>query len=90
MGTAPLFAQIPPEGGEVKGFAIAGKGEHVFRLIDVLTPSQQHNDFSLDEPDDHTLRLLYQGKPVAVFSSSGATVAEIRAEAERIAKHRTE
>jgi hypothetical protein len=51
-----------------------------------LTPEQRQKGFSLDEPDDHALRLLYQGEPVAYFSSTGATVAEIRAEADRIAK----
>lgn len=51
-----------------------------------LTTEQRKRGFSLAEPDDHTLRLLYQGKPVADFSSSGATVAEIRAEADRITK----
>ncbi len=55
----------------------------------VLTIEQRRRGFSLDEPDDHTLRLLYQGKPVACFSSSGATATEIRAEADRIAKSGT-
>lgn len=54
-----------------------------------LTAEQRERGFSLDESDDHTLRLLYQGEPVADFSSSGATVAEVRAEADRIAKSRT-
>ncbi|MEA3442499.1 MAG: hypothetical protein U9R04_03295 [Chloroflexota bacterium] len=54
-----------------------------------LTSEQRHDGFSLDEPDDHILRLLYQGKLVACFSTSGATVAEIRAEADRIAKNTT-
>jgi hypothetical protein len=52
-------------------------------------PEQRQKGFSLDEADSHTLRLLYQGKSVACFNSSGANVAEIRAEADRIAK-RTE
>jgi hypothetical protein len=52
----------------------------------ILTVEQRQRGFSLDEPDDHTLGLLYKGKPVAYFSSSGATVAEIKAEADRIAK----
>jgi hypothetical protein len=50
-----------------------------------LTPEQRRQGFSLVEPDDHTLELCYQGKPVARFSQSGATVAEIRATADRIA-----
>lgn len=55
-------------------------------LVAALTIEQRKQGFSLDEPDDHILRLLYQGKSVAHFSSSGAAVAEIRAEALRIAK----
>ena len=55
-------------------------------LVAGLTIEQRERGFSLDEPDDHILRLLYQGKLAANFSSSGATVAEIRAEADRIAK----
>lgn len=51
-----------------------------------LTSEQRQKGFSLDEPDDHILQLLYKGKPVAYFSFSGATVAEIRATADRIAK----
>lgn len=52
----------------------------------ILTAKQRRKGFSLDEPDDHTLCLLYHSKPEAHFSSTGATVAEIRAEADRIAK----
>jgi len=55
-------------------------------LVAALTAEQRERGFSLDEPDNHTLLLLYQGKPVACFSSIGATVAEIRAEADRIAR----
>ena len=55
----------------------------------ILTAEQKRKGFSLDEPDDHTLCLLYHSKPAANFSSTGATVAEIRAIADRIAK-RTE
>ena len=51
-----------------------------------LTAKQRERGFSLAEPDARTLRLLYQGEPVADFSSSGATIAEIRATADRIAK----
>ena len=54
-------------------------------LQDALTPEQRRQGFSLVEPDDHTVELWYQGKPVARFSQSGATVAEIRATADRIA-----
>ena len=59
-------------------------------LEDALTPEQRRQGFSLVEPDDHTLELCYQGKPVARFSQSGATVAEIRATADRISKNKTE
>jgi len=52
----------------------------------ILTAEQRRKGFSLDEPDDHILRLLYHSKPAANFSSTGATVAEIRATADRIAK----
>jgi len=52
----------------------------------VLTAEQRRNGFSLDETDDHILCLLCHSKPVANFSSTGATVAEIRATADRIAK----
>ena len=53
----------------------------------ILTLEQRQRGFSLDEPDDHILRLLLNNsKPVAYFSSSGATVAEIRATVDRIAK----
>ncbi|GAI35567.1 unnamed protein product, partial [marine sediment metagenome] len=55
-------------------------------LVAGLTIEQRKRGFSLDEPNDHILRLLYQGEPVARFSSSSATVAEIRAEALRKAK----
>jgi len=55
-------------------------------LVAALTIEQRKQGSSLDEPDDHILRLLYQGEPVAQFSSTGATVAEIRAEASRTAK----
>ena len=54
-----------------------------------LTVEQRREGFSLDELDDHILRLLYQGEPVAYFSSSGATVEEIRAKADRIAESNT-
>jgi len=50
-----------------------------------LTSEQSQQGFRLVEPDNHTLELCYQGKPVARFSQSGATVAEIRATADRIA-----
>jgi len=52
----------------------------------ILTAKQRQKGFRLDEPDDHILRLLYHSKPVANFSSTGATVAEIRGTADRIAK----
>jgi len=52
----------------------------------ILTAEQRRKGFSLDESDDHTLRLLYHSKPAASFSSTGVTVAEIRATADRIAK----
>lgn len=55
-------------------------------LVAALTAEQRKRGFSLIEPDARTLRLLYQGEPVAHFSSRGATVAEIRATADRIAK----
>jgi len=52
----------------------------------ILTAKQRRKGFSLDEPDDHILRLLLNDKPAANFSATGATVAEIRATANRIAK----
>ena len=52
----------------------------------ILTAKQRRKSFSLDKPDDQTLCLLLNSKPAANFSSTGATVAEIRAEADRIAK----
>jgi hypothetical protein len=55
-------------------------------LNDALTAPQRQQGFTLCEADDHILELCYQGKPVAHFSQSSATVAEIRATAERIAK----
>jgi len=54
-----------------------------------LTSEQRQGGFRLVEPDDHTVELCYQGKPVARFNSSTATVAQIRATAERIAKGQT-
>lgn len=36
---------------------------------------QQH--YSLNEPDDHTLELLYRGQVVATFSQEGVTIDNI-------------
>jgi len=55
-------------------------------LVAALTIEQRKQGFHLDEPDAHILRLLLNSEPVAYFSPTGATVAEIRAEADRIAK----
>ncbi len=51
-----------------------------------LTAEQKQKGFSFDEPDDHTLELLYKGKPVAHFIQSVATVQLIRAVADCIAQ----
>ena len=49
-----------------------------------LTKEQQANGLILIEPDGHTVELQDKsGKRLAVWSSSGATVAEIRKEADR-------
>ena len=50
----------------------------------VLTPEQRQRGFSLVGED--FVNLLYKGKVVAVFSSEGATVAEIRETDDRIAR----
>jgi len=52
-----------------------------------LTAKQRRIGLRLYEPDDHILELRYQGELVACFSQPSVTVAEIRATAERIAKH---
>lgn len=50
-----------------------------------LTEEQREQGFTLKEDEDF-LNLLYRGKVKAVFSAKGATFAEIRKTADRIAR----
>ena len=53
-------------------------------LAGVLTQEQRQSGFTLREADDHCLWLYFQGKRVALFSATGATVQEIRKAADCI------
>ncbi len=53
-------------------------------LSGCLTNKQKEQGFSLVEEDDHFLNLLLNGKVVAVFSATGATVTAIRETADKI------
>jgi len=56
-------------------------------LQKVLTQSQRNAGLCLVEPDDHTIELRDKdGKVLAVWGSSGATVIEIRKEADKYIK----
>lgn len=71
---------------ETPFFLFFGKGDDLFRsevLEAVLTPEQRQRGFELAE-EEGFINLLYKGKVVAVFSSKGATIAEIRQTADRI------
>lgn len=43
-------------------------------LNDILTPERVREGWSVREPDDHILELLYQGEVKARFSQSGVTI----------------
>ena len=40
-------------------------------------PDWLQDGYTLNEPNDHILELLYRGKVVAVFSQEGITIANI-------------
>ena len=53
-------------------------------ILNVTLGEYMDKGFRLVEIDDHVLRLYYRDEPVAMFSQSGATVASIRDECEKI------
>ena len=47
-------------------------------------PDWLQDGYTLNEPDDHTLELLYRGQVVATFSQEGVTIAGIQKEVDLI------
>lgn len=73
MGKQPLYPHIPKS--------------RKMTLEAGLTAQQKRAGLYLVEPDPHTVELRDKtGERVAAWSSSGATIAEIRAEAEQYLK----
>jgi hypothetical protein len=51
------------------------QGTHT--LNNILNPDRVKEGWSLREPDDHILELLYQGEVKARFSQSGVTIEKL-------------
>ena len=49
-------------------------------LNHILTPERVREGWSIREPDDHILELLYQGEVKARFSQSGVTTENLEHE----------
>lgn len=49
------------------------------KIDEILSPEARRNGYTLNEPDDHVLELIYQGKVVARFSQTGVTIDNVLA-----------
>ena len=56
-------------------------------ICNVLTQEARDQGFTLVEPDDHILELLYQGKVIARFSQIGVDVDNILKEIQQPGKN---
>lgn len=56
-------------------------------LNHVLNPDRVREGWSIREPDDHILELLYQGKVKARFSQNGVTIENLEHEIGKLSKN---
>lgn len=56
-------------------------------LNDILTPERVREGWSVREPDDHILELLYKGEVKARFSQTGITIENLEHEIGRLSKN---
>ena len=55
--------------------------------MNVLAKEAQRQGYTLNEPDDHILELLFRGKVIARFSQTGIVVINILDEVEPLNKN---
>jgi len=53
----------------------------------ILTPDRIREGWSIREPDDHILELLYQGEVKARFSQLGVTIENLEHEIGKLSKN---